>query len=415
MQIDLVNGVHLTIIPTTKYTTTKILVNFATSQTLTNSAVRNVLVNLLINATQHYPNQTAVARKLAAMYGAELDGYVTRIGTTHNVRISLSFVNQQMIPEMKMTDALNFMQELLFNPLVKQGILSPESWQLQRDNLVATLASWEDDKQYLAAKRLQELYFVAGSTMREPSTGTAESVVKVTSDQLMTAYRQMLAHDQVDIVIEGNVDVDQVYHQLQKWPLQTRPELKNEIFYHQQPFTQVQTGYQQDDIQQAKLDLAYSLPIYFLDRDYYPALVMNGLFGAGPYSLLFKNVREKASLAYYASSGYRPFGGYVFVQSGINSKDRQRTEALIAQQLATIQDGQISDYDLTQVRKNIINGYLTAQDNPNHLIDRALISTLTGLELPDNPVERIQSVNRQQVSATAQQVNLQAIYFLDRR
>ena len=56
-----------------------------------------------------------------------------------------------------------------------------------------------------------------------------------------------------------------------------------------------------------------------------------------------------------------------------------------------------------------------SQDNPNHLVERSLISNLTGLDLPANPVELIQSVDRQQVSAVAQKMQLQAEYFLDRR
>ena len=412
MQIELVKGVHLTIIPTTKYTTTKILVNFATKQTLTNSSVRNVLVNLLVNATAKYPNQTALARKLATMYGAELDGYVTRVGTLHNVRLNLSFVNQHLAPQMRINDALDLMKGLIFNPLRSQDELSPHSWQLQRDNIAATLSSWEDDKQYLAAKRLLDLYFIKSSAMRVPSTGTAEMVSRVSNREIVRAYQNMLAKDQVEIIIEGDVNADRVERALRQWPWQARSSFGTDIFYHQPAWSSVQIGSHQTDIQQAKLDLAYSFPVYFMDHDYYPALVMNGLFGGGPYSLLFKNVREKASLAYYASTGYRPFAGYLFVQSGINSQDRQRTQQLISDQLKAIQDGQINADDLEQVQKNLINGYLVSQDNPNHLVERSLISNLTGLDLPANPVELIQ---RQQVSAVAEKRQLQAEYFLDRR
>ncbi|MGV7784664.1 insulinase family protein, partial [Mycobacterium kansasii] len=58
---------------------------------------------------------------------------------------------------------------------------------------------------------------------------------------------------------------------------------------------------------QAKLNLAYQLPIYRSDADFLPAVVFNAAFGGTPLSLLFTNVREKASLAYYASSDYNPF------------------------------------------------------------------------------------------------------------
>ena len=43
------------------------------------------------------------------------------------------------------------------------------------------------------------------------------------------------------------------------------------------------------------MDLAYHLPAYYRQDNYLTAIVLNGLLGGTPYSLLFTNVREKAS------------------------------------------------------------------------------------------------------------------------
>ena len=56
---------------------------------------------------------------------------------------------------------------------------------------------------------------------------------------------------------------------------------------------------------------------------------MNALFGGTPLSLLFTNVREKASLAYYASSNIDAFRGAVMVQTGIESHQKERVLALL--------------------------------------------------------------------------------------
>lgn len=415
MQVELAKGVQLHMIPTTKYTTTRILINFATKQTKTNSAVRNVLVNLMVNGAQAFPNQTAIARKLSEMYGAELDGYVVRMGNIHNVRINLTVVNDQVVNQPVAQMALRFLHELIFRPLQNNGVLSPDNWELQKSNLVGTLASWNDDKQYLAAKRLLQLYYPSNSVMQMPSVGTETSVAQVTNADLLTAYQAMIQQNQIDIVVEGNIQPEQYQSAFANWGFADRRPLGTPVFYRQPLNSSVRKETDLDSIQQAKLDMAYHFPVYFMDEDYYPALVMNSLFGASPYSLLFDNVREKASLAYYASSGYRPFEGYLFVQSGINSEDRQRAQSLINQQLMDIQDGKIDERQLTRVKKNLINDYLTAQDNPNQLVERSLITGLMGRAFSTNSVERVENVSQSEVSAIAQQVNLQAIYFLDRR
>lgn len=416
MQINLARGVRLHIIPTKKYTTTRILVNFATQQTTQNSAARNLLVNLLINATQKYPDQTAVARKLSEMYGAELDGYVTRIGTIHHVRISLNIVNDRIIRNDLSSVAVEFLHELLFSPLVSDGILSPQNWQLQRDNLIATLQSWDDDKQYLAAKRLLQLYFEKGSIMQMPSVGTVAKLDAITPKQIMDAYQSMMTKDQIDIIVVGNVDENHYVQLFKNWEVVDRSQdVRKNLFYRQKLQNKVVEETNRENIQQAKLDLAYHLPIYFLDKDFYPALVMNGLFGASPYSLLFTNVREKASLAYYASSGYRPFSGYVFVQSGINGQDREQTQQLIQEQLASLQDGKINDQQLDRVKKGLINSYLLARDNPSRLVERELVGALLHQPLSDDEIIQVESVTKEEVVNVAQQIHLQAIYFLDRR
>ncbi|WP_251547216.1 EF-P 5-aminopentanol modification-associated protein YfmF [Limosilactobacillus caecicola] len=412
MQIDLNTGVRLHIIPSQKYTTNRILVNFAAHQGHVNNAARNLLVNLLINGSQNYPDQTAVARQLSSLYGAELDGYVARLGLAHNVRLSLTYVNDQIVNDSLTKKAVNFLHEVLFAPLREGQVLSPTSWQLQRDNLAATLTSWDDDKQYLAAKRLFNLYFSADSVMQNPGTGTVQDVISLSNAELMNAYQAMLQEDQIDIIIAGNVDVEQVQKLFADWPLQPRQPLGSEIFYRQLVLSKIRQGIGQEAIQQAKLDLAYNFPVYFLDEDYYSAVVMNGLYGASPYSLLFNNVREKASLAYYASSGYRPFGGYLFVQTGINSNNHDQAERLIQEQLMAMQDNDIDDVQLTRIKNGLVNGILTSQDNQGQLMERAVISSLTGLTIPENSVDRILAVNRHQVSAVAQKVKLQATYFL---
>ncbi len=75
-----------------------------------------------------------------------------------------------------------------------------------------------------------------------------------------------------------------------------------------------------EPIVQAKLNLAYQTNVYYDEPERFALMVFNGLFGGFPHSKLFMNVREKESLAYYASSSVDTFRGFMSVQTGIDEK-----------------------------------------------------------------------------------------------
>ena len=71
------------------------------------------------------------------------------------------------------------------------------------------------------------------------------------------------------------------------------------------------------------------------DSDDYPALIVyNGILGGGIHSKLFRNVREKASLAYYAYSMLEKFKGLMVISCGIDISNKQKALEIIEEQLA---------------------------------------------------------------------------------
>ncbi len=62
-------------------------------------------------------------------------------------------------------------------------------------------------------------------------------------------------------------------------------------------------------------------------------LMYNGVLGGYPHSKLFTNVREKASLAYYASSRFDGHKGILTIQSGIEMANYEKAVDIIRKQL----------------------------------------------------------------------------------
>ncbi|WP_367341955.1 M16 family metallopeptidase [Limosilactobacillus sp.] len=412
MDYQIRQGVNLHIVPTDRFRLTTVVVNFSTPQSTTNPTARHLLANVLESSCQKYPTQTLLARRLDDLYGTFLSANVARVGQIHNFRLRAQMINDHQAGEDLFEQVMALMAELLFSPLKDQNGFDPATVKVQRDNLAGILKSAADDKQFYAYQQVEKQYYDADSVMWHPSYGELDQLAKVSAADLVKTYEEMLATNQVDIFVLGDVDSDLVKQCLAKWPLKERPALTTIADYHQPFHHRLRVLEEHQSLSQAKLDAAFALPIYYRDQGYYAALVMNGLLGGSPYSKLFLNVREKAGLAYYADSQVRAFGGHLVVETGILTENYQRVRELIAQQVADLQSGDFTDDQLSEVKAGLINGYLTGLDSPLNIIEHRLVNEMSRhRELIDVPAA-VQAVSRQEVIDVANLLRLQAVYFL---
>ncbi|MBB1123858.1 EF-P 5-aminopentanol modification-associated protein YfmF [Limosilactobacillus albertensis] len=411
MDFNLARGVDLHIIPTKQFKMNHVLIDFATPQTPTNTTARNLLANLLETSTHRYPTQTALARQLASLYGAYVNLFVNRLGMMHTVRLRASFVNNRFVNEDLFEKISGLINEILFHPLIDDGEFDGPTFRIQANNLRSTIKSFYDDKQFLASQRLMDLYYRNDSVMKIPSFGQIADLEKLNAKSLVATYQSMINHDKVDIFVLGDIDPELARKVFARLPFNNRVPLSSSPLYHQLPYDQVQRKTEYQQVSQAKLNLAYSLPVYYHDSDYYAALVFNGLFGGTPYSKLFTNVREKASLAYYASSRLLPFNGVVSVQTGIRASDQERVQDMIQEQLKDLQNGNFSDEALKEVQDSLINQYRAGHDLASNILEQQLVAKLVN-ETNKDFVAEIKKVTPADISQVANKMKLQAVYLL---
>lgn len=412
VHFDLARGVTLHVIPTQQFKMTHVLITFTTPQTADNATARNLLANLLETSTHRYPTQTALARQLANLYGAYVGMGVGRVGQLHTVRLRATFVNDQVAGTNLFAQVVNMIDEILFHPLIDDNEFDGPTFRLQAHNLQQTITSLYDDKQFYANRQLMELYYAKDSLLRVPSFGRIQDLASLTAQSLVDVYQKMIDHDRVDIFVLGDVDPAMVKETMGQLPFVDRDLAQLTPFYRQPLYQTVQRRVEHQPVVQAKLNLGYQLPIYYRDANYYAGLVFNGLFGGTPYSKLFTNVREKASLAYYATSRLLPFTGFLGVQTGIQAADATQVTELIDQQLADLRAGKFSHEQLIEVQDSLINQYRTSHDLANNLLGRELLRALLDLPPEEAVIEKIKAVTPAAVSEAAEMVKPQAIYLL---
>ncbi|NME33239.1 insulinase family protein [Lactobacillus sp. MRS-253-APC-2B] len=414
VDFNLQPGVRLHVKPTSRFHVNRIQVNFATPQTVDNPASRNLLANLLETSTAKYPTQTAFAKALNHLYGADASASVGRIGYAHTLRVRAEAVDDRFAQPGVFASLVEILYQMIFCPLIKDGAFDEATFKTQRQNVVNELASIKENKQYYAAWQLDRLYYDQSSLMRIPSYGRLKDLEKITPSSLVSTYHDMLDHDQVDIFVYGNVDPQMVFDLFSHWPLKPRQSpLPQDVCYRQPFHHRVRELTEHQDVNQAKLNLAYHFPVFYRDENYYAALVMNGILGGTPYSKLFANVREKASLAYYASSQLRLFSSHLAIQTGIDAQNRFQAQQLIEAQVKAVQAGDFTEMVMQEVKDALINQYQTGLDAPGGIVEHWLVDCMSNHLPAENVVESLQQVSHDQVAKLAQKLQLQAVYFLD--
>lgn len=183
----------------------------------------------------------------------------------------------------------------------------------------------------------------------------------------------------------------------------------------QQEFSNiVQEKLEVREVNQSVLQLGYSFPTRYGDKDYFTLLVFNGLFGGFAHSRLFTEVREKEGLAYTIGSHFDIFTGLLNVYAGIDKKNRNRAMQLINKQFSTIKVGRFSESLLKQTKKMLQVNLRLAGDSPKVLIDRSYNGQyLKNHYSVDDMIDNIDKVSKVDVMQLTRKIKLQALYFLE--
>ncbi|MFR2130974.1 MAG: EF-P 5-aminopentanol modification-associated protein YfmF [Enterococcus lactis] len=415
MVYQLAEGVNLHVLPTKQYKTIRIFIRFTARLQQEVITKRSLLSSMLETNSLNYPDQTKLSAKLAELYGASFGLSVRKKGNLHWLNAGISFVNGEYVNDPNLfSQAVDFLKEVLFYPNIKNQQFDQLTFDLEKNNLRLYLESLKEDKQTFASYALQELYFENSPEQKIPSLGVVEELDKITARSLAAYYQEMMANDQIDIFVVGDVDPDKAAEAVAQLPFEPRETAHPELFYTQPQVNIVKERQVREPIVQAKLNLAYQTNVYYDEPERFALMVFNGLFGGFPHSKLFMNVREKESLAYYASSSVDTFRGFMSVQTGIDEKNRNQVLRLIHEQLESLRNGEITDLELAQTKAMLRNQYLLSLDSPQAAIEASFLNSwLPETKLSDEEwLKRMESVTIKEIQQVAEQIELQAIFFL---
>lgn len=412
--MKIVDGVELHLIKNEKFKMNHITFRFSGDFNQKTVARRVLVAQILATANAEYPTAQRFRERLANLYGATLSTKVSTKGLVHIIDIELSFMKNRytMAKENLLEEVIEFLYQVLFSPLVTVEQYQSKLFELEQANLINYLKADKDDSFYSSELGLKKLFFTNPASQTS-KYGTAELAVVENSYTAFQEFQKMLREDRLDIFLLGEFDDYRMLQLFNRFPFEDRQ--KDLVFDYQQEFSNiVQEKLEVREVNQSVLQLGYSFPTRYGDKDYFTLLVFNGLFGGFAHSRLFTEIREKEGLAYTIGSHFDIFTGLLNVYAGIDKKNRNRAMQLINRQFSTIRTGRFSEALLKQTKKMLQVNLKLAGDSPKVLIERSYNGQyLKNHYSVDDMVDNIDKVNKADVMQLTKNIKLQALYFLE--
>ena len=398
----------------TGYLATRLLTQLSREKAAENAA----LVRVLVRGTASLPDMRAIAARLEGLYGASISPGVQKFGEIQAIGFSTVFTEDRFLPGETdvLSEALKLTAELWLSPNTRGGLLLPAYVSSEKEKLIQAMDAMKNDRRGWALRRLIE-NMCAYEDYAVSEIGCREEAENIHYVKLTRHYRDLIATSPMEFFYIGSEEPARVEDALREaFFLLPRGEIDTEIGTDiRMNSVEEQPRYfaEEMDVTQGNLAMGFRLGECMEDTDDVTLRTFNNLFGAGPSSRLFRNVREKMSLCYYASSALDAHKGIMTVSSGIDFDKYDAAREEILAQLDAVRRGKFGNDEL-ETAKAGVGAYLQLVPDSLPGMDAFYTAQIVrGMDAsPEDYRALLEDVTREDVIRVAQSVELDAVYFL---
>ncbi|PGA86843.1 peptidase M16 [Bacillus pseudomycoides] len=412
-QMHELGGLRVHMIPTDKYKTNTFVFRFKAPLNEETVTERALLPYVLQSATEKLPSVIRLRQYLEELYGSSLAVDVSKKGEDHIISIYVDIANETYLQDAPplFEKALSMLSDIVLHPATEgSGFLSSIVESEKRALVQRIEATYDDKIRYANERLIEEMCKV--EAYRLSANGQKERVASITNETLYRYYQKVLAEDEMDLYIIGDIDEDAVDLVGKYFSIAPRTAKDKNVILHKRN-NEEQEIVEKQELKQSKLNIGYRTYITYRDEDYFALQLFNGLFGGFSHSKLFVNVREKNSLAYYAASRFESHKGLLFVMSGIEAKNYEKAVEIIKEQMKAMQNGDFSEEEIHQTKSVIQNQILEAIDTPRGFVEMLYHGVIAERTRPvEEWLTGIERVTKEKIVKVANNIELDTIYFL---
>ena len=393
-----------------RFKTMKVSVNLFLPLEQATAARNAILPSLASRATRAYPDYTALNGRLAQLYGASLSNSVRKMGDFQVLSLSANGISSRYAfgGEDMFAQLTGLLFDVLFDPLKDQeGLFPEEGFRQEQRQLLEMLDSEYNDKMVYAHQRCEELLF-QGQNAGLGRCGSRADVEALERRAVTAGWEELLQNAKIEIFALGDCVPDVEAFRARFAGLgKAQP---TGLLAYQAP-GEARRLTEEQPLSQSKLSMAYLADYTPEERPLFR--LMAAALGGVPSSKLFQNVREKMSLCYYCSTGMGAGNRAMFIESGVETANLERAEEAICQQLAALQQGELTEEELLSAKLALVNSQRSVTDSLAAVEGSYLGQAFNGCVLSqEEAVQQILSYPREQVVEAAGRLRLAAVYTL---
>ena len=414
---EIKKGIEFHELSTNKFKTNLVAV-FLTTELTRENVTKNALISTILRrGSKNMPSQEEISKQMEEMYGASFDCGLDKIGDNQVLKFYMETINDDFIPQHKenmLKTSVEKILEIVFNPYIENGEFKKEYVEQEKNTIKQRIEGKIDNKARYALDRcIEEMY------KNEPyglyKFGYVEDLDAIDGKKLYEYYQELIKNCKIDILVSGilpdNIEEiikenENIKNLQEREPKYVMPKLTTKNREKEKVVTESM------DVTQGKLVLGLDLKLED-EKQKYDALLYNSILGGTANSKMFQNVREKAHLAYVASSSYIRQKNNIFINCGIEISNYEKALEIIKKQIDDMKKGDFTEEDIENAKKGIISTIDLIDDEQDTGITYYFGQELSNNKIsPEEYKEIVQKVQKDDIIKIANSVSINTIYFL---
>lgn len=414
--LEIGKNVKLTLIPESKFKTNLISV-YIQRKLDRNEVTKNALLpGILKSGCNKYKTLGQLTDREEELYGSYLHAGASKRGESQVLGFSILSVNEKYLDEKILGQCIEFLNEIINNPLVIDGGFNEEYLNIEKEILKDSIMSIINDKGNYAMKRTNEIMF-EGEPYSINGKGYIEDLDNIDRVSLYEHYKEVLKTSPIEIMIEGEFEETEVVELIKEKFQFDRGniiDIPKEEYYKE--VDKVKEVKETMDIAQGKLVMGYRCNVDYLDeKKYYSLLLGSRILGGGADSKLFINVREKESLCYTIYSTIQKSKSTMMVCSGIEAQNYEKTVNLVKEQVQKLKDGDITESEISNAKIAFINSLNSLNDEIGRISDFYFSQSISKNKSDLDQIKNmINKSTKEDIVEAVKNIELDTIYFLSK-
>lgn len=296
-------------------------------------------------------------------------------------------------------DAVDILSDMFFNSLFQQEEIDKEI-----SVVIEEIKMYEDSPEDVVHDKLTEVIF-NNSPMAYNILGTEENLKTFTTKKVVEYMKKNYTPYNTVIAVAGSFDEQEFVQMIQEkfkgW--------HNENIEHVDPeseYVRSVVGVNKD-LEQLHMCIG-NKTIGRHDKNYYPLLVLNNLFGGTMSSRIFQEVREKKGLVYSIYSFVSNYSntGIFSIYAGMSYNQAEDALRTILKEMVSIKNGNISDEEFIRAKQQIKGNYILGLESTSSRMSsigrRELL--YNEIQYPEEVIESINNVKKEDVLNLAKEL-----------